>query len=45
MASLMLHARVQEDELVAVLLRVEREIFKLHRAAVQAHEVAGLAEH
>ena len=39
----MLHARVNEHE--TIVLGTEGEIFKLHRAAVKAHEIAFASEH
>ena len=41
----MLDARIEENELIAMLFGIEREVLEFHRAAVQTHEVAGLSEH
>ena len=41
----MLYAGVEQNEFVAVLCRVEREIFEFHRTAVQPHKIALLAEY
>ncbi len=41
---LVLDGRVDEHQTVAVRLGVEREVAELHRAAVETHQVSGLAE-
>ena len=41
---LVLHTGIEKHQLVAVLLRIEREVFKFHRTAVKPHKIALLAE-
>ena len=41
----MLYAGVEQNELVAVLCRIEREILEFHRTAVEPHQMTLLSEY